>query len=398
MVLTLWHELQAAGNWPQCAKIAITGLIYDIIGLRRAFAPIGKVWFMMTRRERVLRAIEFRGPDRAPFFAYAPGVSDIFAMTIMPARDWQPDDPYYPNVYPEAYFIGGWKYKKPMPRDLMAEGRERQDEFGCVWKSPVGPGIGEVVGHPLARWEDLESFPLPDPHAPGRLERFALYKKLLAGDSFVLGNLENGIWERSHFLRGFSNMLMDTVAEPEKAGRLADRLLDEWLIPLVDRYADAGAHGVIMTDDWGMQQGLLIRPDTWRAIYKPRYATLFEAAHRRGMKFFLHTCGDIRDIMDDFLEVGLDVFQKDDIAFMDLEEIADRFGGRACFMGPLDMQRTLPGADREKIYSETRRLLRLLARGGGYIGMFYGQPGAVNITWAQQLTMFAAFRRYGRAQ
>ena len=101
--------------------------------------------------------------------------------------------------------------------------------------------------------------------------------------------------------------------------------------------------------------------------------------------------------MDDFIEIGLDVFQKDDIAFMGLEEIAERFGGRTCFMGSLDMQRTLPGAGREKIYGETRRLLRLLARGGGgYIGMFYGQPQAVGITWAQQFTMYAAFRRYGR--
>lgn len=352
---------------------------------------------MMTRKERVLRAMEFRGPDRVPFFAYAPGLSDIFPMAMLPARDWQPDEPYFPNVVPEVYSIGGWKYDKPMPRDLMSQGRERQDEFGCIWKSPVSTGIGEVVGHPLTSWDDLETFSLPDPRAPGRLERFTLYRKLFAGDSFVLGHLENGPWERSHFLRGFSNMLMDTAAEPDKAARLADRLCDEWFIPLIDGYADAGAHGVFMTDDWGMQQGLLIRPETWRAIYKPRYATLIEAAHRRGLKFFLHSCGDIQAIMDDFIEIGLDVFQKDDIAFMGLEEIAERFAGRACFMGPLDMQRTLPGAGREKIYGETRRLLRLLARGrGGCIGMFYGQPQAVNISWAQMLTMYAAFRRYGR--
>lgn len=351
----------------------------------------------MTRKERVLRAIEFRGPDRVPFLAYAPGMSDIFIMAAMPARDWQPDDAYYPHIYPEAYYLGGWKYKKPFPRDLMSQGRERQDEFGCIWKSPVGEGIGEVVGHPLASWDDLESFPLPDPHAPGRLERFTLYRKLFAGDSFVLGALENGIWERSHFLRGFSNMLMDTAAEPDRAARLADRLCDEWIIPLIERYADAGAHGVIMTDDWGMQNGLLISPASWRAIYKPRYARLFAAAHARGMKFFLHSCGDIRAIMDDLLETGLDVFQKDDIAFMGLEQIAERYSGRGCFMGSLDMQRTMPGAGREKLYRETRRLLRLLARQeGGYIGMFYGQPGAAGLTWAQQFFMYAAFRRYGR--
>ena len=351
----------------------------------------------MTRKERVLRAMEFGGPDRVPFVAFAPGVSDVFFMTILPARDWQPDEGYYPNVYPEAYYLGDWKYEKKFPHDVMGPGRERQDEFDCVWKSTVENGIGEVVGHPLSEWDGLEAFPLPDPHAPGRLERFDLYRRLLSGDSFVVGNIENGPWERSHFLRGLTNLLMDTVTAPEQCARLADRLLDEWLIPLVEAYADMGAHGVIMTDDWGTQTGLMIRPDTWREIYKPRYARLFAAAHKRGMKFILHSCGHIADIIPDLMQIGLDVLQKDDVCFMGLDEIADAFGGKICFMGPLDLQRVLPGAGREKIYAQTRRLLRALARDdGGYIGMFYGQPQAVGISWRQQITMFAAFRRYGR--
>lgn len=351
----------------------------------------------MTRKERVIRAIEFGGPDRVPFGAFVPGISDLFYVTHMPARDWQPDEGYVPNLHPAIYYLGDWKFNGRMPADIYTPDVVRQDEFGCVWKSSVAKTIGEVCEFPLKNWDDLESFKLPDPYAPGRFYRFNFYRKLFSADSFVIGNIENGPWERSHFLRSLPEMFMDTVAEPEKVERLADRITDEWLIPMIGLYASHGADGVIMTDDWGTQLGLMIRPDSWRRLYKPRYARLIEAAHKHGLKFILHSCGYIADIIDDLIEVGLDVLQKDDIAFMGMEELAERFAGRICFMGGLDLQRTLPKADALTIFSETRRLLRLFAnKDGGYIGMYYGLPEAVGVSWGKMLVMHAAFLRYGK--
>jgi len=351
----------------------------------------------MMRKERVIRAIEFGGPDRVPFNALAPGVSDVFCITYLPARDWQPDEGFVPNLHPVIYYLGDWKFKGKMPSDIYTPDVTRQDEFGCVWKSSVAKTIGEVCEFPLKSWDDLESFKLPDPYAAGRFDRFNIYRGLLSADSFVLGNIENGPWERSHFLRGLPDMLMDTVAAPEKVERLADRITDEWLVPMIGLYASHGAHGVIMTDDWGTQQSLMIRPESWRRLYKPRYARLIAAAHKHGLKFVLHSCGYIVDIIEDLIEIGLDVLQKDDIGFMGMEALAERFAGRICFMGALDLQRTLPGADAETIFKETRRLLRLFAKNdGGFIGMYYALPEAVGVSWRQQIIMHAAFLRYGK--
>jgi uroporphyrinogen decarboxylase len=351
----------------------------------------------MTKKERVIRAMEFTGPDRVPFGSFVPGISDIFYMTYMPAKDWQPEEGYVPNMHPAIHYLSDWKFNGRMPDDIYTPDVTRQDEFGSVWKSSVAKTIGEVSGFPLKNWDDLESFKLPDPYAPGRFDRFNFYRKLLAGDSFVLGNIENGPWERSHFLRGLPDMLMDTVAEPEKVERLADRITDEWLIPMIGLYASHGANGVIMTEDWGTQQALMIRPDAWRRLYKPRYARLIEKAHKHGMKFILHSCGYVVDIIEDLIEIGLDVLQKDDIAFMGMEALAERFAGRICFMGALDIQRILPGADAETIFQETRRLLRLFAKNdGGYIGIYYSMPESAGISWRQQFIMHAAFARYGK--
>lgn len=351
----------------------------------------------MTKKERIIKAIEFRKPDRVPFASVVPGISDVFFMIHAQARDWQPDEGYYPHVYPIGYYINSWRYRKPVPPDLLSPKYKRQDEFGCAWKTEIEKSIGQVIGHPLKSRDDLDTFKFPDPYAPGRLDRFDLYRRLLSGDSFVLGSLENGLWERSHFLRGFQELLMATASEPDEVGRLLDRLLDEWFIPLTGLYASRGAHGVIMADDWGTQTGLMIRPDSWRELFKPRYARLFEAAHERGMKFFMHSCGHIADIIPDLVEIGLDVLQKDDMEFMGMEELAELAAGKICFMGSLDIQRTMPGADDMKLVRETRRMLRLFAKGdGGFIGTYYGQPEAAGVTWRQMLVMRAAFLRYGR--
>ncbi len=350
----------------------------------------------MTKKERVLRAIEFRKPDRVPFTCVAPGISDIFYRQPMPAADWQPDEGFYPNIHPLIYAISGWKYEKKLPWNVQSPGFERQDEFGCIWKSAIS-GIGEVVRSPLKNLEEVDSLPIPDPRAKGRMERFIAYQKLLAGDSFVLGLLENGIWERSHFLRGYEQILMDIITDPEGVGKLLDRLMNEWYVPLINIFADTGAHGVMMTDDWGTQKSLMIRPATWRSLFKPRYARLIEAAHRRGLKFFLHSCGHIHSVIPDFIEIGLDVLQKDDIAFMGLEELAHACSGKICFMSSLDMQRTMPGASDAKIFEETRRMIRLFAvNNGGLIGTYYLQPEAAGATWRQMLLMHAAFIAYGR--
>jgi len=332
-----------------------------------------------------------------PFASAVPGTTDVFMFAMMPARDWQPDKGYYPDIHPAIYYLGNWRYRKLLPIDVQSSKYERQDEFGCIWKTVIDNSIGEVFGHPLKNLGDVDDFKLPDPHAPGRFAAFEMYRRLFAGDSFVLGMLENGLWERMHFLRGFNNILLEIATEQEKVGRLADRLVDEWYIPIIRRFARYGCHGVIFTDDWGMQDRPMISPKSWREIFKPRYRRMFEAAHDEGLKAMMHSCGHIRAFLPDLMDAGLDVLQKDDLWFMGLDELAEEFAGKLCFMGMLDIQRVMPGASDRKVFEETRHLIRALGRhDGGLIGMYYAQPSATGCAWRQMLAMRAAFTLYGR--
>ena len=128
-------------------------------------------------------------------------------------------------------------------------------------------------------------------------------------------------------------------------------------------------------DDWGLQKHLMIAPNSWRDIWKPRYARVYRAAHDAGLLTFLHSCGDISSILEDFIEIGLDVIQLDQQENMGLDVLGERFGGRITFWCPVDIQATMVYGSLEDIRAYCRQMVATLGRPtGGFIAKWYPDP------------------------
>ncbi len=212
----------------------------------------------------------------------------------------------------------------------------------------------------------------------------------------MLAELPANLFERPKQLRGDTEFLLDLRAEPERVDDLLGRLEDT-LVDVVRRLARLGAHGVFMTDDWGMQDRLWIDPALWARVFKPRYAALVRAAHEDGMHFFLHSCGYVWDIIEDLIEVGVDCLQLDQPDLLGIDALAERFGGRICFFCPVDIQTTLVSGAHEDIRHAAHRLMfRLGKYGGGFIGKEYPQPFAIGLGQERIEVMYRAFLDYGR--
>ncbi len=356
----------------------------------------------MDSRKRVLKAIEFNNPDRVPFFSILPWRSDIFYITYYPASNWQPQEPYLPYIDKYLFLIGNWRLKKTIsPKWLFQKKRKMVDEFGCIWEAKISHTIGECVGHPIDDWEKIESFQPPDPFRHERFQVFETLARIFGKDKFLIGNIGNCIWERAHFLRGYIQIMQDLITAPEKVCALIDKIMP-WYKGLIKMYSKMKLDGVIATDDWGMQKGLMISPHLWRQIFKPRYKELIDTTHNEGMKFILHSCGDIQLIIPDLIEIGLDVLQKDDPECVGVEKLADLCAGKLCIYSPLDLQRTLPRANGKIIRKEVKKMIKLLSYGrdgvkkGGLIGMVYVQPQAIGIPWSKFFLMDMAFKKYGK--
>ena len=124
------------------------------------------------------------------------------------------------------------------------------------------------------------------------------------------------------------------------------RLLDAlaaYAVRLVGRWGQLGADAVFLTDDWGSQTGLMISPAMWADFFREHYRALFAEAHRHRMEVIFHSCGNVVDIVDELIDLGLDVLDPVQPGAMDLDEVAERFGGRVSFSGAVDLQRARVG-------------------------------------------------------
>jgi len=295
---------------------------------------------MMCSREVVRRAVRFEGPDRMPRSLPGDYGSDFVWVGMSPSPDWRP-----------------------------GSGR---DEWGALWTNIGISNMGEVKEFPLKTWGDFDRLEVPDAREPRRWEEVTGARER-AGEKFLLGG-GISLYERVHFIRGLENTWADIYQEPEKLAQLIDILVDMNLYA-IEKYAEAGFDGYFWCDDWGLQDRLMITPDSWREIWKPRYARVYGAAHQAGLLTFLHSCGHIVDILDDLIDAGLDVIQMDQQENMGLELLGERFAGRLTFWCPVDIQNTMARGNPDEVRAYVRRMVSTLARPqGGFICGYYGDP------------------------
>jgi len=338
----------------------------------------------MNSRERYSRAIKFDQPDRVPimhrtlpgsFHKYGKRIDDLYAR-------FPSDALLSPSTH-------GWFNFKWAVGETSGQLKGATDEWGCVWDSLTDDYLGQVFGHPLADWSALDGFKAPDPMV-GIEGVDEMVETVKADDHQHYSLIEVGtLWHRTNWLRGFENSLIDVVEDRPEMYHLRD-LITEFLLKRAEillarrEYID----GVLVNDDWGTQQTLMIRPEYWRKIYKPAYAKIVEAIHSGGLNAHLHSDGVIDAIMDDLIEIGFDELNPQ-VSCMDIEDLGRRFGGRVCFRADMDRQYTLPFGTPSEVEALVQRLYNAFGRsGGGYVG--YGQIGT-DVPLANGESMLAAF-------
>lgn len=206
---------------------------------------------------------------------------------------------------------------------------------------------------------------MPDPLDPRRwvgFEPVAATK----GDRYVLAVFSSPLFQRCWFLCGMAEFLLYLAAEPEFVEALLDRL-KVFSIAIAKECARLGADGLMFYDDYGQQSGTLFSPRMFRRFFKPRLAEIFGAARAAGLDVFLHSCGDVRAILEDIREAGAQVFNPFQPEVMDARAVAEQFRGRLAFYGGVSTQRTLPFGTPEEVRREVRERKALFQDQGGYI-------------------------------
>lgn len=128
---------------------------------------------------------------------------------------------------------------------------------------------------------------------------------------------------------------------------------------------------LVSATDFGMQNGLLVSPKTYRELFMPFHIRINNWIHTNTTwKTFIHSCGSVISLIDDFIEAGFDILNpvQCSAALMDPRELKARFGERVVFWGGgVDTQQTLPNGSPDEVRQQVLERLRVFGPGGGYV-------------------------------
>lgn len=360
----------------------------------------------MTGTERVIASLSHNEPDRVPYDLAGTTVTGITKNAFLRAMEYRgmsagydalEVDPIQQIVTPveetlkklgsDTRRIGARRI--PDYEEIIKANNgiyELTDIWGCTWKMDKNKDYYfNQYTWPLEQYssigEGLRHYRFPDIEYHSDMIRRDLSGQVMkiAGYGVVADRNCAGLTETSLRLRGYENWYIDTMTDPSGVERLFD-LITEYKITywdmLIDWLEENNLKNLVNVvsecDDLGTQNSTLLEPDYLRKSVIPRFACLWNHIKKRlpGVKIFMHTCGSVRVLLPDLIEAGMDIYNPVQFTAdgMELEGLKKDFGNDLVFWGGgVNTQSTLKSAPADKVRDEVKRILDIMAPGGGFI-------------------------------
>ncbi len=356
----------------------------------------------MTSRERILQTLQHKEPDQVPFdlgstqltgismTAYQnlckhlgkncknTSFSDVIQQLAMPSEEMLK----YFEVDTRGLFpltSHNWNVENnflEMPDKFIYT-----DEWGIKYQKSKEKGYWfSIIDEPLnsispenKAIDDYDWLNAGNPERVVGLRQKALdYRK---NDKLVvLKGLCAGLFEMYQRIRGMENAMMDSLMYPDFSdkliGKIADLKIEFWDMALSELHDVVDV--IVEADDYGTQESQLISPDQFRQNFKPHINRVLQFIRKKSPKSFIffHSCGNVRPIIPDFIEMGVDILNPVHINAQGMEPLALKkdFGKDITFWGGgVETQNILPNGTPQQIEDDVKRNIDALAPGGGFV-------------------------------
>ncbi|GAB4446886.1 MAG: uroporphyrinogen decarboxylase family protein [Anaerolineae bacterium] len=381
----------------------------------------------MTPRDRILAALNHQEADHIPYDLASTQVTGIHAVAYQKLRDALGLPPVEPRIYDSIQQLAlpdddvmqhlGVDTRGLFPLNshnwnvVEEEGDGYfvyHDEWGITHHRPRPDGLYySIVQVPLPDFgvtpEEIRGHNWPNMANPQRIAglRELAQQHRAAGYAVVMKHPFAGLFEMSQRIVGMENALMFMALKPEVMQAVFEKLLElklaiwEMALPELGDQLDI----ISYADDYGTQVSQLISPAMWREQIKPLLNTLFTRIKHLapGVKLFFHSDGNIRPILPDFIELGVDILNPVQTTATGMEPVALKrdFGRELVFWGGgVDTQGILPNGTPQQVKDDVRRNLDALAPGGGYVFNTVHNIQA-DVPPQNIIAMWEALREYG---
>jgi len=370
----------------------------------------------MKPRERVIAALSHREPDRVPTGENQVDgalVEQILGRPTLFNAGWREMEALwnggreeivrdYGDAHVELPRALEWDYvrvpavpaQKDYPRPRMTGPHSWVGAQGE--EVTFNPEAGNIVVR--SHYPDMKIDDLPDPEAPFRVDPAELdavrrvVRELKETHFIVFRSPLDGTFPWGLTV-GMEEFLVRMVTDPDFVRRAVDAYVNR-SIAYLNAALDAGVDAVMTTDDYSDNRGPMMGRDRFREFILPGLIRQCEAVHSRGGYFIKHTDGNLWEVLDDFVEAGIDGWHGIQPGIgMDLRALKDRYGDRLCLFGGVDCE-TLIRGPAERVRAEVRYAVRHAARNGGLVLTTSNvlQPGT---RLENYLAMREAVREYG---
>ncbi len=356
----------------------------------------------MNSRERIFKALNHEEPDRVPFDLAGSiwtGITNTAYQNLrkhmgLEATEAEWSDVIQQIVIPSEEILNelqvdtrgifpltshNWDVYSKL-KDY-GDYREYLDEWSFVHHFPKNGYWFSLVKSPLdevdfEQKKIVENFPWPD--AGNKLRFAGLREKAIqfrSEDKIVMTKgLCAGLFEMHQRVRGVTNAMIDPLMFPVNSdklvGKLADLKMEFWDAAL-DELGDV-VDIIGEGDDYGTQLSQLISPEQFRTYYKPHFIRVLNFIKEKapGVKLMFHSCGNVRPIIPDLIEMGIDVLNPVHITATGMEpaQLKRDFGESIVFWGGgVDTQKVLPAGTQQEVTDDVKKNIEALAPGGGFV-------------------------------
>lgn len=385
----------------------------------------------MDSRERVLTTLNHKEPDRIPFDMGGTVVTGIQAKAYRRLRQYLglPEiEVTIIDMLQQLALVNddvmdrlGVDVRNVSPRstasfkiDLKTTPDQQYtyfyDEYQIAWRMPMDGGLYyDMFEHPLSgeiTAETVDRYELPDPLDPARFAglREASFRVLNEEKrALVIGNISAGIFELYMWTRGYKDGYADWAGNPDLAHKMLRKYVDLQMAyweKMFDVMHGIPIDVVQMADDIAGQNNMLISPASYRKYLKPLHKEMFDYIHSKtNAKIFVHSCGSVRTVIPDFIEIGVDILNPVQVsaARMDSAELKREYGKDICFWGGgVDTQNAFDEKHTpDEVRADVRRRIEDLMPGGGFVfNTVHNIQG--NVPPENIMAMWETLQEYGR--
>ncbi|RME70261.1 MAG: hypothetical protein D6784_17000 [Chloroflexi bacterium] len=232
-------------------------------------------------------------------------------------------------------------------------------------------GIAEWVLSEATSVEELKNHSWPTPDWWDFSELPAMIDRLQQDGPFHVRFRLGSFFEQAWALRGLEQFMLDIVMNPAIPEYIMDRILEVHLenLKTVLELAGDKLDMVYTYDDVATQNSLLISPNDWRKLVKPRHQKILDLIHSYGKPAMYHCDGAVAPLIPELIEMGVNVLNpiQPDAKGMEPTALKAQYGDRLTFHGGIDIIKTLPRGAPDEVRAEVRERVRVLGQNGGYI-------------------------------